>query len=185
MGLIQLDEGYDDEGNGYSEEEEEEEDDDESQSTDADAEAEVEVFLGPGGGHVEVVTEEESSETDTSVSNSTSTTSSGEVGGFTSYYSFGPDPESSVEESEDSDGGLLTGVIGPVRVVELVQDSEGDIGSDGREKRGRESNKVHGGNGRRRKAEGGEHDDDEADDDDEEERPAQVLTLSKTFTHNS
>lgn len=170
VGLLQLDEGYDDEGHDYSEEEEAG-----PPSTDADSEAEVGAFLGPGGGHVEVVTQGEGSETDTSVSNSTSTASSEDVG-FTSYYSFGAEIESSVEESE-GDSRVLAGVFGPVGVVELVQDSEGEAGAGGREKHVKKADKVRE-SGRRRKASDEGREGEAEDDDDEEEKPAQVFIFS-------
>lgn len=148
-GLLQLDEGYDDDGNEYSEEEEDE--------SDAEEDNEDEVFIGSGGGHLEIVTEEDSSDTDTSGSNTTST---GEV-----------------TPLEEDDTGILAGIFGPVRVVELVQDSEGEAGGGGggvsREKRGRETNKVRESARRKAADEGQDYNDGE---DDEEEKPAQVLT---------
>lgn len=151
-GLLQLDEGYDDDGNEYSEEEEDE--------SDAEEDNEDEVFISSSGGHLEIVTED-GSDTDTSGSN---TTSAGEV--------------TPPEENGDSDAGILAGIFGPVRVVELVQDSEGESGGSGggvsREKRGRETNKVR--ESARRKAADEEQDHNDGEDDDEEEKPAQVLT---------
>lgn len=150
--MLQLDEGYDDEGNEYSEEEEDE--------SDAEEDNEDEVFIGSGGGHLEI-TEEDGSDTDTSGSN---TTSAGEV--------------TPREENGDSDAGILAGIFGPVRVVELVQDSEGEAGGGGgvsREKRGRETNKVRE-SARRKAADEGQDYNDGEDDEEEEEKPAQVLT---------
>lgn len=148
MGLLQLDEGYEDEEDEYSEEEEEEDETDES-----------------GGEDVEIEGGVDSGDTDTSGSNNTSP---GEV-----------TPLVFMEGDEDSDSVAL---FGPVRAVELVQDSEGEAGGSSSgsggsgmsgEKRGRETDKVRE-NGRRRNAADEEQDDGDGEDNDEEDKPAQV-----------
>lgn len=166
MGLLQLDEGYEDEENYYSDEEEEEEEE-ETDGPDGEEDAEeASVFIGPNGGHLEIVMEEgdDGGDTDTSGSNNTS---SGEV-----------TPLVYMEGDEDSDSGMFG-----LRVRELVQDIEGETGgggsggNGGREKRGRETDKAQESR-RRRNATDEEQDHDDGEDDDEEEKPAQVTTLS-------
>lgn len=162
MGLLQLDEGYEDEENDYSEEDEGEDEEDEEEETDGpdgEEDGEAEVFINPYSGLLEIVTEEgdDGGDTDTSGSNNTS---SGEV-----------TPLVYMEGDEDS----IIGLFG-LRVGELVQDIEGETGGGGsggngvgREKRGRETGKVKE-SGRRRNATDKEQD----GEDDDEEKPAQV-----------
>lgn len=174
MGLLQLDEGYEDEENYYSDEEEDEEDEEEETDGPDGEEGETEVFINPYSGHLDIVTEEgdNGGDTDTSGSNNTS---SGEV-----------TPLVYMEEDEDN----IIGLFG-LRVAELMHDIEGETGGGGsggngvgREKRGRETDKVKE-SGRRRNATDKEQDHDDGEDDDEEEKPAQVPPMIQVYiAHN-
>ncbi|RPB16210.1 hypothetical protein P167DRAFT_551717 [Morchella conica CCBAS932] len=106
----------------------EEEGDDESHQSSEDVDGhEVQVFIVPGGGHVELLTEE-GSETDTSAS--TTATDSQEETAET-YHSVPAsvvgttDVGSGLEDDGEQRDNILD-TIGPVRVVEFVQDSEGE-----------------------------------------------------------
>lgn len=136
------------------------------------------MFIGPGGGHVEVMTEEGSETESTSVSTSTASSQEGETLG--TYHLFAAAVHAAahlgysfVEGVEGVNNSIDT--FGPVRIVELVQDSEGEAGEPARG-----SSRVHD-SGQRRKADDEGHEDDECSDSDEEEKPAQVLLSFISF----
>lgn len=156
----------------------EEEGDDESHQSSEDVDGhEVQVFIVPGGGHVELSTEE-GSETDTSAS--TTATDSQEETAET-YHSVPAsvvgttDVGSGLEDDGEQRDNILD-TIGPVRVVEFVQDSEGEGDKSC------ETGRAHD-NGKRRKAHDGDRDDeyDDADEDEGEEKPVQVCAEPFSF----